>query len=102
MTPAWMIRQLWKYPDQGITQLRTYAHSTFKEEINEQLINKINDLPENEALWYLQRVKRPQWIEATGKREMDIRVILTTLDTEESFDTMALIDTGCMTSAISK
>src|SRR6266550_5560372 len=25
MTPAWMIRQLWKYPDQGITQLRTYA-----------------------------------------------------------------------------
>ncbi len=102
MTPAWMIRQLWKYPDQGITQMRTYVHPTFKEEIDEQLINKINDLPEKEALWYLQKVKTPQWIEATGKREMDIRVIITTLDTEESFDTMALIDTGCMTSAISK
>jgi hypothetical protein len=37
-TPVWMVRQLWKYPDQGITQLRTYAHTTFHEEINETLI----------------------------------------------------------------
>jgi hypothetical protein len=38
LTPAWMVRQLWKYPDQGITQLRTYTHATFHEEINETLI----------------------------------------------------------------
>jgi hypothetical protein len=57
-TPAWMVRQLWKYPDQGITQLRTYAHATFHEEINETLIRNINDLPEEEALWYLRKDQR--------------------------------------------
>jgi hypothetical protein len=66
-TPAWMVRQLWKYPDQGITQLRTYAHATFYEEINETLIRNINDLPEEEALWYLRKIKEPKWIEAKGQ-----------------------------------
>jgi hypothetical protein len=100
-TPAWMVRQLWKYPDQGITQLRTYAHMTFHQEINETLIRNINDLPEEEALWYLRKIKEPKWIEAKGQREMDIQIFLETLDTEERFDTTALIDSGCMTTSIS-
>jgi hypothetical protein len=100
-TPAWMVRQLWKYPDQGITQLRTYAHTTFHEEINETLIRNINDLQEEEALWYLRKIKEPKWIEAKGQREMDVQIFLETLDTEESFDTTALIDSGCMTTSIS-
>jgi hypothetical protein len=100
-TLAWMVRQLWKYPSQGITQLRTYAHATFHKEINETLIQNINDLPEEEALWYLRKIKEPRWIEAKGQREMDIQIFLETLDTEESFDTMALIDSGCMTTSIS-
>jgi hypothetical protein len=100
-TPAWMVRQLWKYPDQGITQLRTYAHTMFHEEINETLIRNINDLPEEEALWYLRKIKEPRWIEAKGQREMDVQIFLETLDTEESFDTTALIDSGCMTTSIS-
>jgi hypothetical protein len=35
------------------------------------------------------------------QREMDVQIFLKTLDTEESFDTMALIDSGCMTTSIS-
>jgi hypothetical protein len=66
-TPTWMVRQLWKYPDQGVTQLRTYAHTTFYEEINETLIQNINDLPEEEVLWYLRKIKEPRWIEAKGQ-----------------------------------
>jgi hypothetical protein len=66
-TPTWMVRQLWKYPNQGITQLRTYAHTTFHEEINETLIRNINDLPEEEALWYLRKIKELKWIEAKGQ-----------------------------------
>jgi hypothetical protein len=96
-----MVRQLWKYPSQGITQLRTYAHATFHKEINKTLIRNINDLPEEEALWYLRKIKEPRWIEAKGQREMDVQIFLETLDTEESFDTTALIDSGCMTTSIS-
>jgi hypothetical protein len=33
---------------------------------------------------------------------MDVQIFLETLDTEESFDTMALIDSGCMTTSISE
>jgi hypothetical protein len=32
---------------------------------------------------------------------MDVQIFLETLDTEESFDTTALIDSGCMTTSIS-
>jgi hypothetical protein len=36
-------------------------------EINETLIRNINDLPEEEALWYLRKIKEPKWIEAKGQ-----------------------------------
>ena len=33
----WMLRQLWKYPDQGITQLKTFVHGTQYQNVNEVL-----------------------------------------------------------------
>ena len=97
-----MIRQLWKYPDQGITQLKTFAHNSQHTNINETLIQNINKLQEEEALWYLQKIKELQWIAASGQREMKVPIILETLDTKESFETTALIDSGCTSSSISK
>ena len=67
----------------------------------ETLIRNINEL-EEEALWYLQKLKEPQWIAASGHREMNVPVTLETLNTEESFETTALIDSGCTSSSISK
>ena len=69
---------------------------------NETLIKNINKLREDEALWYLQRLKEPQWIAAAGQREMNIPIVLETLDMEESFETTALIDSSCTSSSISK
>ena len=98
----WMLQQLWKYPDQGITQLKTFVHDMQYKNINETLVRNINELKEEEALWYLWKLKEPQWIATSGQREMNIPIILETLDTEESFETTALIDSGCMLSSISK
>ena len=98
----WMLQQLWKYPDQGITQLKTFVHDTQYKNINETLVRNINELKEEEALWYLRKLKEPQWIAVSGHREMNIPVMLETLDTEESFETTALIDSGCTSSSISK
>ena len=98
----WMVRQLWKYPDQGIIQLKTFAHDSQHSTINETLIRNINKLREEEVLWYLWKLKEPQWITASGQREMNIPIILETIDTEESFKTKALIDSGCTSSSISK
>ena len=89
-----MLRQLWKYPDQGVTQLKTFVHDTQYQNVNEVLVRNINELHEEEALWYLRKLKEPQWVAASGQREMNIPIILETLDTEESFETTALIDSG--------
>ena len=97
-----MLRQLWKYPDQGITQLKTFIHNTQYQNVNEILVRNINELQEEEALWYLRKLKEPQWITASGRREMNIPIILEMLNTEESFETTALIDSGCTSSSISK
>ena len=40
----WMVRQLWKYPDQGIAQLKTFAHHSQHNNINETLIRNLNEL----------------------------------------------------------
>ena len=66
------------------------------------LVQNINRLEEEEALWYLRKLKEPQWIAASGHREMNIPITLETLDTEESFEMTALIDSGCTLSSISK
>lgn len=100
--PAWMVRQLWKYPDQGIIQLKTYAHPIHKEKIDEEMIVALNNLKEEDAIWYLQQIKTPMWINTTGHREMDVTMIMNTLDTEEEYKLEALNNSGCMTSSVSK
>ena len=77
----WMLRQLWKYPDQGVTQLKTFVHDTQHQNVNEILVRNINELQEEEALWYLRKLKEPQWIAASGQREMNIPIILETVRT---------------------
>ena len=97
-----MIRQIWNHPKESKLQLKIYAHITHEENVNQTLIQQLNDLEEEDALWYLRKIKEPRWINAKGHREIDLEMTITTLDTEEKFDVKALLDSGCMTSAISK
>ena len=97
-----MIRQIWNHPKEGELQLKIYAHITHEEQVDQNLIQQLNKLEEEEALWYLRKIKEPQWINANGHREINLEMTITTLDTEEKFDIQALLDGGCMSSAISK
>ena len=96
-----MIRQIWNHP-KGELQLKIYAHITHEEQIDQTLIQQLNELEEEDALWYLRKIKEPRWINANGHREIDLEMTITTLDTEERFDIKALLDSRCMSSAISK
>ena len=97
-----MIRQIWNHPKEGELQLRIYAHMTHEGNIDQTLIQQLNKLEEEDALWYLRKIKEPRWINANGHREIDLEMTITTLDTEERFDVKALLDSRCMSSAISK
>ena len=98
----WMMRQIWNHPKEGELQLKIYAHITHEENVDQTLIQQLNDLEEEDTLWYLRKIKEPRWINANGHREIDLEMTITTLDTEEKFDVKALLDSGCMSSAISK
>ena len=55
----WMIRQIWNHPKEGELQLKIYAHITHEEQIDQTLIQHLNELEEEEALWYLRKIKEP-------------------------------------------
>jgi hypothetical protein len=62
--PAWMLRQIWKYPETAMIKLRSWA----EEKINKGLIAKINEMEEEDALWYLQWLKKlPQCLHILGR-----------------------------------
>jgi hypothetical protein len=101
-TAPWMMQQIWNYPKESEIQLKLFAHPTYKDKIDSDLIQNINKLEEEDALWYLRKVKEPRWINAKGHQEIDLDLTITTLDTKQTFDVHALLDSGCMSSAISK
>ena len=54
-----MIRQIWNHPKEGELQLKIYAHITHEEQIDQTLIQQLNELEEEDALWYLRKIKEP-------------------------------------------
>ena len=97
-----MVRQLWKHPEMGITQLKGFANDSYQGSIDETLIRNINELNEDDALWFLRKIKEPQRIKTEGQREINVPIILKTLDTEEIIQTEGLLDSGCTTTSISQ
>ena len=98
---AWMLRQIWKYPSKGISQLRSFVHPNHYKEIDEELIVAINELEQEDAFWYLRQMKNPNWVKTIGHREVNVIVMATTIDTHEQIEIQPLVNSGCMTSAIS-
>jgi hypothetical protein len=65
-TTPWMMRQIWNYPKESEIQLKLFTHPTYRDKIDSDLIQNINKLEEEDALWYLRKVKEPKWINAKG------------------------------------
>ena len=96
-----MLRQIWKYPSESINQLRSFVHPNHYREIDEKLIVAINELKQEDALWYLRQMKNSSWVKTIGHREVNVMVTAITIDTHEQIEIQALVNSGCMTSAIS-
>ena len=96
-----MLRQIWKYPSESINQLMSFVHPNHYQEVDEELIVAINDLEQENALWYLRQMKNPNWVKTIGHREVNVMVTATTINTHKQIEVQALVDSGCMTSAIS-
>ena len=86
----------------GIPQLKGFTDNAYQESIDETLIRDINELEEEDALWFLRKMKEPQKIKTTGQREINVPMILQTLDMEETIETEGLLDSGCTTTSISQ
>ena len=86
----------------GMIQLKGYVDNSCQEPINETLIRNINALEEEDALWFLRKMKEPQKIKTNGQWQINIPMILKTLDMEETIETEGLLNSGCTTTSISQ
>ena len=87
----------------AIRDLKTYARKDQEIEIKEQMIEDINSLPEQDALWYIRNLRnKPRQVRATGKNQMDVSGVVITMDTLSRHSIKALIDLGCTGSCINE
>ena len=67
------------------------------------MIEEVNALSEQDALWYIRNLKeKPRHVRATGRNQMDVSGVVITMDTLERQSMKALIDSGCTGSCINE
>ena len=67
------------------------------------MIEEVNALSEQDALWYIRNLKeKPRQVRATGRNQMDVSGVVITMDTLERQSMKALIDSGCTGSCINE
>ena len=100
----WMVRRIQDQPSPVAMQdLKTFIRKDREEEIPEETIKELNELEEDQTLWYIQNLRtKPRQVRAMGKNQMDISGVVKTIDTLESFQMKALIDLGCTGSCINE
>ena len=66
-----------------------------------ETIQELNDIPDKFIIAVLNEMKELQkYIHRVGKQQLDIPLTITTLDTRETFQIKALLDSGCTGSCI--
>ena len=83
-----------------IRDLKVWVHESQKEEILPNLVKDLVTMTRDEQKIYLNYLRKPKIIRTTGKRQMDLPVTIHTLDTLESLNVKALLDSGCTGSCI--
>ena len=68
-TNEWMVRRIQDQPSPiTIRDLKTFIRKDREEEITEETIKELNELEENQMLWYIQNLRtKPRQVRATGK-----------------------------------
>ena len=100
----WMVRRIWEQPEEvAVQSLKQWVHKTRKEEATAETVNALNGMTEENALWYLQNLKkRERYVRGKGKHQIMISGVVTTLDTFQRHKAEILVDSGCTGSCINE
>ncbi|PFH45041.1 hypothetical protein AMATHDRAFT_105883, partial [Amanita thiersii Skay4041] len=97
----WVTRHIWNEErKEAIRTLQQYAHNRCTSEVTGELIDKLNSMSENDALISIYELKNKPTIH--GTHQMDIKVVVSTTDTFQTFEVKALLDSGCTGSCINQ
>ncbi|PFH45524.1 hypothetical protein AMATHDRAFT_104838, partial [Amanita thiersii Skay4041] len=106
----WVTRRIWsESKGEAVRTLQQYAHNKQTPEVTESLINELNMMSESEALMAIYELKQrpttsltPTVVRTLGNNQMDVRCIISTTDTLETFEVKALLDSGCTGSCVNR
>ena len=101
-TAPWIVRRIQQgKPSDLVPTLQAWVHSKRRREISEDLISQLTSLPADELLQAVRDLLEPrQYIRGTKGYQLDLPVVLTTLDGVTQVRAKALIDSGCTGSCI--
>ncbi|PFH46675.1 hypothetical protein AMATHDRAFT_133161, partial [Amanita thiersii Skay4041] len=106
----WVTRRIWNEDRKEVLRtLQQYAHNQRFHEVTDSLISELNTMSEENALASIYELKqKPTVVRTTGNNQMDVKCIISTMlcslsmDTLETFEVKALLDSGCTGSCINQ
>lgn len=88
-------------PERAKAILAVWTNAKRSAEVTEETIAQINRLSDEEAVAALKELRRPkQFIRGIGQQQMDVPVIVQTLEDGTSISAKGLLDSGCTGSCI--
>lgn len=97
----WVLRRLQEGTERSVSVLRCWVHRKRLQEATHETAKEIASLAEEDALAALEELAGPKKFIRGGRgNQMDIPLIVTTLDDQRPFSIKALLDSGCTGSSI--
>ncbi|PFH44787.1 hypothetical protein AMATHDRAFT_134011, partial [Amanita thiersii Skay4041] len=97
----WVTGRIWsEKKEEAIRTLQQYTHNKRTSEVMGELINQLH---KNDALMAIYELKnKPTIVCTSGNHQMDIKAVVSTINTFQTFEVKALLDSGCMGSCINQ
>lgn len=100
-TPAWIHQWTTYDAEAAVKVLEGWVHAKRQADATLASAQYIASMSRDEATIYLSELKsRPRYIRGRKGNQIDVPMIVTTLDSSESFSVKALLDSGCTGSSI--
>jgi hypothetical protein len=88
--------------ERALILLKIWVHDSKRNLCTKELVQEINVLPDKLAVKTLRLLQLKEvYLRKGNDRQLNVDVIITTLDTAKSYNIKALLDTGCMSLCIS-
>lgn len=98
---TWVSERLLENSDRPIGILRSWVHKKRPLEACHETLQELRSLSSEQRIRALEELARPkQYIRGTRGNQLDVPLVLSTLDDARTFSTKALLDSGCTGSSI--